>query len=119
MFEHRSQPLLSHREFLSRQLRFLFYSFLLIGSSLTIGTIGYHDLASLSWIDSFFNASMILTGMGPVSPMPTGAAKIFSSLYALFSGIIFLSTAAILIAPAAHRFLHIIHLEAEEHPAED
>ena len=57
---------------------------------------------------------MILTGMGPVSPMETTAAKLFSSFYALFSGIVFLGIAAILFAPIAHRFLHIFHLEDPE-----
>jgi hypothetical protein len=54
---------------------------------------------------------MILTGMGPVNVMQNNAAKIFSSLYALFSGIAFLSTVAVFLAPVAHRFLHILHID--------
>lgn len=57
---------------------------------------------------------MILTGMGPIDPMKTDAAKIFAGSYALFSGIAFLSTVAVLLAPVVHRFLHWIHLDINE-----
>ena len=58
-------------------------------------------------------ACMILTGMGPVAEMPTQGAKIFSSLYALYSGVAFLSITAVLFAPIIHRILHILHVEDE------
>ena len=57
---------------------------------------------------------MILTGMGPVNPMTTDAAKLFASFYALFSGLAFLSVAAVLFAPVFHRFLHRFHLDMED-----
>lgn len=66
--------------------------------------------AALDGVDSLLNASMILTGMGPVSPMPSDAAKLFASAYALFSGVAFLTTFSILIAPILHRILHRLHL---------
>lgn len=77
---------------------------------MALGVFGYHYLANLSWIDSFYNASMILTGMGPVNKLETDTAKLFSSFYALFSGIVFLTTVAIFIAPIAHRILVKLHL---------
>jgi hypothetical protein len=43
--------------------------------------------------------------------METNTAKIFASFYALFSGIAFLSTIAVFLAPIAHRFLHAIHID--------
>lgn len=76
--------------------------------------VGYRYFANLNWVDCFFNASMILTGMGPANAMPDDAAKIFSGCYALFSGIAFLSTVAVLFAPIAHRFLHLMHLDENE-----
>jgi hypothetical protein len=85
----------------------------LIGGSLSVGVLGYHYLAALSWTDAFLNASMILGGMGPVDPLPTRAAKIFASCYALFSGVFLLATAAVLISPVVHRFLHRYHLGPE------
>ena len=83
----------------------------LIGTSLGIGAAGYRAFGGLSWIDATLNAAMILTGMGPVSPMTTDAAKIFATVYALFSGVAFLTAVSVLLAPAAHRFLHRFHLD--------
>ncbi|HEY0456257.1 MAG TPA: hypothetical protein VGE41_07755, partial [Verrucomicrobiae bacterium] len=70
-----------------------------------------HFIAGLDWVDAVLNAAMILTGMGPVNPLQTNAAKFFASFYALFSGIVFITSAGILLAPAAHRVLHKFHLE--------
>ena len=114
MFEHHETPLLSKAEFLKRVLRFFLYSFVLLSISLGIGMVGYQQFAHLSWIDAFYNAAMILTGMGPANPMPDNAAKLFSGGYALFSGLAFLSTAAVLFAPIAHRFLHLMHIEEDD-----
>lgn len=112
MFEHKHQPLIPLREFLLRLLRYFLFSSVILGFSLFLGMFGYHHLAGLSWIDSLLNASMILTGMGPVDQMQTNAAKVFASFYALYSGVVFLSTIALLLAPAVHRFMHILHLES-------
>jgi hypothetical protein len=57
---------------------------------------------------------MILTGMGPIDIMKDEASKIFAGCYALFSGIAFLSIAAVLFAPILHRFLHVFHLEEDD-----
>ena len=75
--------------------------------------MGYHHYGNLPWIDSFLNASMILTGMGPVDKMETQSGKIFSAFYALFSGISFLTFVGVLFAPVYHRFLHKFHLDIE------
>lgn len=112
-FEHKSKPLLPKTEFYKRQFRFLGYSFLLLAFSLGIGMVGYHLATGMAWIDAFYNASMILTGMGPIDPMPTSGAKFFAGCYALFSGVVFLSTVAVLFAPVIHRLLHIMHIQDE------
>ena len=72
--------------------------------------IGYHYLESLSWIDSLLNASMILGGMGPVTPLATTVGKLFASAYALYSGLVLVATAAIITAPFLHRLLHQLHV---------
>ncbi len=87
---------------------------LLIIVSLIIGVLGYHYLNALGWLDALVNASMILTGMGPVDPLRNNAAKWFASAYAIFSGVAFLSIIAVLLAPAVHRFLHKLHIEEKE-----
>jgi len=113
-FEHRRQPLLPLRAFWSRLLRSLIAGVTLIGGSLAIGVLGYHGFAHLGWIDSILNASMILTGMGAVDRMDTVAGKLFASAYALFSGVAFLTSVGVILAPVVHRFLHRFHLAEED-----
>ena len=119
MFEHHRKPLLSRREFMERQLRYFGFSLLILVFSIGVGTAGYHCWGNLSWIDSFLNASMILTGMGPVDHLETNAGKLFSAFYALFSGVSFLTFVAVLFAPFYHRFLHRFHLDIEDGDEEE
>lgn len=113
MFEHRSEPLASRSEFRVRMLRYGMFTVAMILFSLAIGMLGYHAFESLSWIDSLLNASMILGGMGPVTPLQTNPGKIFASFYALYSGIVLLASVGVLAAPLFHRVLHRFHLEIE------
>jgi hypothetical protein len=83
----------------------------IVAVALLAGILGYHSIASLGWIDALLNASMILTGMGPVDPMKTDSAKIFASAYALFSGVVFLSAVGVVVAPIFHRILHKFHMD--------
>lgn len=85
----------------------------IMAASLGVGMLGYHGFERLSWLDSFLNASMILTGMGPANELHTSGGKLFAGCYAIFSGIVFLSMTAVLLSPVAHRFLHRMHLEIE------
>lgn len=111
MYEHHREPMLPIRQFIRRVGRHALVSSALIAFSLGIGTLGYRAGARLGWIDAFMNASMILTGMGPIAPMPTPGAKLFASFYALYSGIVFLAVSGILLAPFLHRMLHRFHLD--------
>jgi hypothetical protein len=110
-YESFSQPILSTREFFKRMARHGGFASAFLLFSLALGMLGYRALAGLSWIDSFLNASMILTGMGPVTQMVTWGAKLFSGFYALYSGIAFLSAAGIFAAPILHRAFHHFHME--------
>ena len=109
--EHRRAPLLPTRAFVARLARFGVASGAIVAGSLALGAFGYHQWAGLDWLDAVLNAAMILTGMGPVDPMTTREAKLFATFYALYSGVAFLSTAAVLVTPVAHRLLHSFHLE--------
>jgi len=109
-YEHHSQPLLPRRLFLRRLGNHALAAAGIIAVSLGLGVLGYRILGGLPWLDALLNASMILGGMGPVNELHSSAAKLFASFYALFSGIIFLATAGILLAPLAHRVLHRLHL---------
>lgn len=87
--------------------------------SLGIGMVGYHLTSNLPWIDSLLNASMILTGMGPVDPMPDDRAKIFASCYAIFSGAVYPAMTALILYPFLHRMLCLLHLQALEGQGDD
>jgi hypothetical protein len=113
VYEHRQQPLLSEAKFLRRVLRHSLVALCLIAAGLGIGVLGYHYVGKLQWIDSLLNASMILAGMGPVDPLHSQAAKIFASCYALFSGLVFIGVATLIVAPFVHRLLHRFHIEAK------
>lgn len=113
IYEHRTQPLLPKRQFLIRLLKHGSISLGLLACSLGIGVAGYRLLEGFSWIDSLLNAAMILGGMGPVNPLVTVPGKLFASFYALFSGVIFLVGAGVLITPFAHRIIHRVHLDED------
>jgi hypothetical protein len=85
-----------------------------IGFSLSLGILGYHFIAGLRWVDALLDASMILSGMGPVSPLTSDAAKVFASGYALFSGLILISATGIVLTPVFHRVLHKFHVEERD-----
>jgi hypothetical protein len=112
--EHRKQKVIPIAHFLIRLGRYAVFALLLIGISVLIGTLGYHQVGQLRWIDSFHMACMILTGMGPVAEMTSDNAKLFSSFYALYSGVAFLSITAVIFAPIVHRLLHILHVQDDK-----
>jgi hypothetical protein len=111
MFETKKEKLLPWRKFLKRMVLSGLLTSMIVAVALFAGIFGYHFIAGLAWIDSLLNASMILTGMGPVDPMRTTSAKLFASAYALFSGVVFLSAMAIVLSPIFHRILHAFHLD--------
>ncbi len=113
MFEHRRKPLLPRRDFILRVARSFALAAAITSVSLGIGMAGYHGFEGLSWLDSFLNAAMILSGMGPVAQIQTSGGKMFAGCYALFSGLALISVLAVIIAPIFHRFLHKFHMEAE------
>jgi hypothetical protein len=115
VFERKNEKLVPLPRFFRRVALSLLLTFAVLCVGLTIGVLGYHFIAALSWIDAILNASMILTGMGPVADMTTTPAKLFASSYALFSGIVFLSSIGLVLAPLFHRILHKFHLDDSTH----
>ncbi len=111
MFEKKHQKLVPVEVFLKRMAAHITLVILLIFGALSIGVVGYHWLAGLSWVDSLLNASMILGGMGEIDPLTNTTAKIFASVYALFSGLVFIVILGIFLAPIMHRILHSFHMD--------
>lgn len=112
-FERSTEPILGFAGFVRRMVRTALACVLLVGTALAIGSAGYHWTEGWDWLDSTLNASMILTGMGPVDTLHTTGGKLFAIGYALFSGVVFLSVVALVFAPLAHRMLHAFHLDQE------
>jgi hypothetical protein len=89
---------------------------MLIAISLAVGMLGYRFIEGLPFVDAFLNASMILSGMGPLHNPQTTAGKIFAGCYALYSGFAVLGIAAVIFAPVMHRLFHRFHiLDTESH----
>lgn len=115
MFEHISEAVIPRKQFCSRLARSAVIGSAFIIFSLVVGMIGYRYLfANLDWADAFVNAAMILSGMGPLAAPQTTGAKIFSGVYALYSGLMLVMSAGIIFAPLVHRFLHKLHADEED-----
>lgn len=111
MYESKRQPLAPTRLFFKRVGKNLLITAFLTIIALLIGTMGYHYWGNCQWIDAFHNACMILSGMGPVVTIDSVNGKLFSSFYALFSGLVFVANVGILLAPVLHRVMHSLHLQ--------
>ena len=112
--ERKHQKIAPFPVFIRRLAVYIAGAILLILVALFIGVAGYHWFAGLNWIDSLLNASMILGGMGPVNPLTTDGGKIFASVNALFSGLVFIAVIGIVLSPIAHRMLHKFHFEGKD-----
>ena len=112
MYEHKRQPLAPVGTFYKRILKNLLIAVAVMAISLAIGITGYYySCNDITALDAFHNAAMILSGMGPVITISCKTGKWFSSFYALFSGVIFISNMGIILLPVAHRLFHSLHLE--------
>src|SRR5260370_27154140 len=112
-FERRHDQLAPRAVFAKRIAPSLAIALALIALALSIGIAGYHTLARLNWVDSLLEASMILGGMGPVNELRNDHAKIFASMYALFSGLMFIGIMGIVLAPVIHRIMHKFHVDED------
>jgi hypothetical protein len=109
MYESKIQTPLPRARFAKRLLLHVSLATGLLLVSLGIGMFGYSYFERLSMLDAFLNSAMLLGGMGPVNPPVTSGGKLFAGLYALYAGLVFIVTAALIITPIAHRILHKFH----------
>ena len=112
--ERRNEKLAPISIYVQRIIASLGIAAVLILIALAVGMIGYHFLAGFNFVDSLLEASMILGGMGPVRELPTDASKVFASIYALFSGVVFIALMGIILAPVAHRVMHKFHIDEQD-----
>ena len=119
MFERPHEPLRPRRKFYTRLRRHGLVAGLTLAGSVGIGMVGYHFYEGLGWVDSYTNASMILSGMGPLDPIKTTGGRLFVGTYSLFSGVVFLTTVGFFLMPVLHRLLHKFHLESGRTPKDE
>jgi len=113
MFEHHKEQLLPRRVFYRRVGRHAIIAVVILIAALGVGMVGYHHFEGVSWIDAYVDAAMILSGMGPLGDLKTDGGKIFAGSYALFSGVVFLTTIGVFLAPIVHRLFHKFHVAEE------
>ena len=111
MYESKLHPPLPRGRFIRRVVRHAAAATALVVVSIAVGMAGYEHFEGLAWRDAFLNTAMIAGGMGPVDAPRTDAGKVFAGLYALYSGLVFIATAALLLAPLVHRVMHKFHWE--------
>ena len=113
MYESGKQAPVSRAVFAKRLLTHIGAAFAILVLSLAVGMVGYVVFEQLSWLDAFLNAAMLLGGMGPVNPPQHSFGKLFAGLYALYCGLVFIVTAALLVTPVLHRLLHRFHWDSQ------
>jgi len=109
MYETKTETLLPRAGFAKR---LLFHASVALGVlvvSLGAGMLGYTYFEHLSLLDAFLNSAMLLGGMGPVNAPVTAGGKLFAGCYALYAGLVFIVTAALIFTPILHRVLHKFH----------
>jgi hypothetical protein len=116
LYEHRSHRLAPTHRFALRFLRHLLISTAIIAISLAAGIVGYEHYEQLGLRDAFLNAAMLLGGMGPIKTDLSKAGKVFAGFYALYSGLVFIVAAGVLLAPVVHRLLHTVHCDLDDSP---
>ena len=109
MYESKSQPPIPRASFARRLGVHLGLAICLLLVSLGAGMVGYVQLERLSWMDAFLNSAMLLGGMGPVNLPQTEGGKLFAGIYALYAGLVFIVTAALVFTPILHRVIHHFH----------
>ena len=109
MYEQKSEPPLMRKFFARRMCQHALIAIGLVAFSIALGMAGYCGIEHLSPLDGFLNTAMLLGGMGPVNPPVTSAGKLFAGFFALYAGLVFIVTAALLFTPLLHRLMHHFH----------
>ena len=113
MYEPKTHPPIPRKRFVRRVLLHSATAIALVLVSLMLGMAGYEYFEQLPWRDAFLNSAMLLGGMGPVNAPQTNGGKLFAGLYALYAGLVFLVSAALILTPIVHRVMHKFHWEQD------
>jgi len=116
LWEHHTEPLATRQVFIRRMGTQVVLVVGIVAVALAIGTVGYIAISDLDFVDSFLEASMLMSGAGPLytERSSPNSLKLFSSLYALFCTLLVVTMVGILAAPLIHRVFHRLHVERED-----
>ncbi len=114
IYESKFHPPIPPKKFILRMVIHGLFALILLIISLALGMSGYMYYEKLSLSSAFVNSSMLLGGMGPVNNPVTESGKVFAGFYALYSGLIFLIVAALMLAPTIHRIMHKFNWNEED-----
>ena len=112
-FDYKTAPMASGLTFAGRMFTNLLAALIIVALALAVGMYGYQETEGMAWIDAFLNSAMLLGGMGPVDLPKSAGGKLFAGVFALYSGLVFLIAAGLLLAPVMHRVLHKFHWDAD------
>jgi ammonia channel protein AmtB len=118
-YERLTEPLAARSVYMKRVATNLGITGSLMLVSLAFGMAGYKTFGPMGWEDAFANASMIMSGMGPLADLKTASGKVFEGAYALYSGLFLIISASLILGPVVHRFLHQMHLADEDESGGD
>lgn len=111
MYEHKSKPLLSKKEFGKRVFVHVLVALLLVALTLVIGTAGHVYFDNMGLVEALVASITLTSGLG-ISILPeTTSGLLFASLYGIISSYVYLATTSIVLAPILHRLFHKFHLE--------
>ena len=113
MYESKAEAPIPDVHFARRLFLHVLLTLALLLVSLGVGMLGYAYFEDLPVIDGFLNSAMLLGGMGPVNLPVTSGGKLFAGLYALYAGLVFIFSAALILTPIVHRVLHRFHWDSK------
>jgi len=88
------------------EVRRAVYAIISVLAAEIVGTVGFHVIEGVGWINAFYFESMLATGQGPPFTLYTNAGKIFASIMGFVSVGSVLSAVIFVVGPIAVRLWH-------------
>ena len=112
-FERKSDNVLPRKKFIRRIVIFAFIAIMLEVVTILIGSVGFHIIEGMNWLNSSLNAAMIVSGNGPPIEAQSQGGKVFQIIYSMFGVVMFVMVISAILVPVFHRMLHSFHFNPE------
>jgi len=113
MYEKLLQKPISRSRFFRRIILHLGIIFLIIMVSLAIGICGFMFFENIPFHKAFLNTAILLSGLGLIDRPMTPSGHWFIGIFGLYSGLVFLASLGVLMAPIIHRIVHKLHWDGD------